>query len=109
MRWWIEQTALGGQRAGIIAGVSASVAPHLLPYSTAAANAAPFHGEAEGSGIAGLLIGLSGAAEYEQLTGAQFWPSARENAILLGCAQLMLAAIVLASGIRSLFGRSEGA
>ena len=112
VRWWVEQTALGGRRAGIVAGVSASAAPHLLPYYAApydTYDATAYDAAAEGRGIAGLLIGLSGAAEYEQLTGAQFWPSARENVILLGCAQLMLAAIVLASGIRSLLGRSKGA
>jgi hypothetical protein len=78
--------------------VSASAAPQLLPY----------YANTEGGQIEGMLIGLYGAAAYEQLTSAPFWPSARENVILVGCAQLLFAAIVLASGIRSLFGRSRG-
>jgi hypothetical protein len=98
VRWWVEQTAIGGRRPGIVAGVSASAAPQLLPY---------YAGTDEAQ-IEGMLIGLSGAAAYEQLTSAQFWPNARENVILVGCAQLVFAAIVLASGIRSLFGRSRG-
>ena len=58
--------------------------------------------------IAGMLVGLAGAAEYEELTDAQFHPSARENLVLRGCAQLLLVAIVVASGMRSLIRRSKG-
>jgi hypothetical protein len=96
VRWWIEQVAIGSGQPGIVAGVSASAAPHLLPY---------LGGDGQ---IEGMLIGLAGAAEYEQLADAQFKPNANENLILLGCAQLLLVAIVLASGIRSLFDRSKG-
>jgi hypothetical protein len=99
VRQWVEQIAVGSSHPGIVAGVSASAATYLMPYY-----AAP-----DGGQIEGLMIGLAGAAEYERLTGAQFLPSARESLILLGVAQLLLAAIVLASGIRSVFGRSRGA
>jgi hypothetical protein len=98
VRWWVEQAATRTSQARIVAGVSASVATYLLPYLAGA----------EGGQIAGLLVGLAGAAEYERLADAQFWPNARENLILLGSAQLLLAVIVLASGIRSVVGRSRG-
>jgi hypothetical protein len=99
VRWWVEQVAVSKSHPGIVVGASASAATHLMPYYAAS----------DGGQIGGLMVGLAGAAEYERLTGAQFLPSARESLILLGVAQLLLAAIVLASGIRSLFGRSRGA
>ena len=98
VRWWVEQTAMGDVPSKIVAGVSASAAPQLLPYASGA-------GETQ---IAGMLVGLAGAAEYEELTDAQFHPSARENLVLRGCAQLLLVAIVVASGMRSLIRRSKG-
>jgi hypothetical protein len=88
-RWWIEQT-FGSQPVHslpMLAGLSASIAPALLPYS------------APGAQLSGVLVGLAGAAEYETLSGARFTPNARQNMILQGSAQMLLAAIVLVSGI----------
>jgi hypothetical protein len=63
----------------------------LLPYA-----AAP--GDAEsGAQVKGTLVGLAGAAEYERLTGARYSPNARQNMILQGSAQVLLAAIILLS------------
>jgi hypothetical protein len=98
VRWWVEQAATRTSRARIVAGVSASAATYLLPYLAGA----------EGGQIEGLLVGLPGAAEYERRADIPLWPNARENLVLLGVAQLLLAAIVLASGIRSVVGRSKG-
>jgi hypothetical protein len=103
-RWWIEQLA-SSQAAGsmpVLAAVSASIAPTLSPYY-----AAP-HGETAGQpgSLSGLLVGLAGAAQYERLSGARFSPHARQNTILLGSAQIVLAAIVLASGISLLVRRA---
>jgi hypothetical protein len=94
-RWWIEQTATraeGSREApALITGISASIAPHLLPYA-----AAPGLGEG-GAQVRGALVGLAGAAEYERMIGAQYSPNARQNMILQGSAQVLLAAIVLVS------------
>jgi len=54
------------------------------------------------------LVGLAGAAEYERLCGARFAPNANQNMILLGSAQILLAAIVLVSGISLLVRRAIG-
>jgi hypothetical protein len=95
-RWWIEQTR---GVAPTLAAVSASIAPALLPY----------YGPTEGAQLGGMLVGLAGAAEYERLSEARFAPNARQNMILQGSAQLLLAAIVLVSGfslvVRSALGR----
>jgi hypothetical protein len=89
-RWWIEQLASAQVGSSpILAGVSASVAPTLLPY----------YSQPAGSRLAGMLVGLAGAAEYEGLSDARFSPNARQNMILQGSAQMLLAAIVLVSGI----------
>jgi hypothetical protein len=82
----------------ILAGLSAAVAPSLLPYAAGPTDAQ----------LSGVLVGLSGAAEYEILSGAQFAPNARQNMILQGSAQILLAAIVLVSGITLLIGRALG-
>jgi hypothetical protein len=94
-RWWIEQT----QRAApTLAAVSASVAPTLLPY----------YDSTGGAQLGGMLVGLAGAAEYERLCRAGFVPNARQNMILQGSAQMLLAAIVLVSGISLVVRRALG-
>jgi hypothetical protein len=94
-RWWIEQVASAHAGSSpILAGVSASLAPTLLPYYLQ-----PAAGRATGGRLAGMLVGLAGAAEYEGLSDARFAPNARQNMILQGSAQMLLAAIVLVSGI----------
>jgi hypothetical protein len=60
--------------------------------------------------LRGLLAGLAGAAAYEDLSGTEFWPNARQNLSLQGYAQIVLAGIVLLSGARGLLsvvGRSS--
>jgi len=94
-RWWIEQTR---QAAPMLAAVSASVAPTLLPY----------YGTTESAQLGGMLVGLAGAAEYERLCRAGFVPSARQNMILQGSAQILFAAIVLVSGISLVVRRALG-
>jgi hypothetical protein len=94
-RWWIEQTR---HVTPMLAAVSASVAPTLLPY----------YGTTGSAQLEGMLVGLAGAAEYERLCGAGFVPSARQNMILQGSAQILLAAIVLVSGISLLVRRALG-
>jgi hypothetical protein len=99
VRWWIEQTGAAGQMGGrqvdVVASVSAGIAPYIRPYYTATSNRQ----------VKGMLVGLAGAAQYEQLLGAQFWPNAGENLVLQGCAQILLAAIVIASGLSYVIAR----
>ncbi|MBN1933213.1 MAG: hypothetical protein JW934_01040 [Anaerolineae bacterium] len=88
VRWWVEQV---GSRYGIdiVAGVSAAIAPYVLPYY------ASDYGQ-----IKGLVIGLAGAADYEQkLVGGTPLDYAQRNLVLQGYGQLVLAAILLLSGI----------
>jgi hypothetical protein len=82
----------------MLAAVSASVAPTLLPY----------YGTTGSAQLGGMLVGLAGAAEYETLCRAGFVPSARQNMILQGSAQILLAAIVLVSGISLVVRRALG-
>jgi len=86
-RWWIEQTT---STTPTLAAVSASIAPTLLPYYEPLSAAQP---------LGGMLVGLAGAAEYERLVGTRYLPNARQNMIMQGSAQMVLAAIVLVSGI----------
>jgi len=95
VRWWIEQ--VGSQRSiDIVASVSAAIAPYLQPYYSDTANRQ----------LKGMLVGVAGAAEYETLTGAQFPSSAHRNLTLQGCAQVVLVAVVLLSGV-SVLGRTS--
>jgi len=98
-RWWIEQTAggLSTHSMPMLAALSASIAPTLLPY-----------GQAPSTQLSGMLVGLAGAAEYERLCGARFAPNARQNMILQGSAQMLFAAIVLVSGFSLLVRRAVG-
>jgi hypothetical protein len=90
VRWWIEQ--VGSQRpVPVIAGVSAAVAPYVQPYYSDTGN----------SQLGGMLIGLAGAAEYEELLDVDIWPSARENLSLQGYVQFILVLIVLLSSVSS--------
>jgi hypothetical protein len=103
-RWWIEQMA-SSQAAGsmpVLAAVSASIAPTLSPYYAASQGGTA----GQQMSLSGMLVGLAGAAEYEQLSGARFSPHARQNMVLLGSAQIVLAAIVLVSGISLLVRRA---
>ena len=87
---------MGSQYAVPIAvGASAAVSPYIRPYYSTRPN----------SQLKGLMPGLAGAAEYESLSGATFWPNASENLSLQGYAQIVLTVIVLASGLRSAFGK----
>ena len=95
VRWLIEQ--VGSQRAiRIVAGVSAASAPYIQPY----------YGSAGLNQLEGMLVGLAGAAAYEELSGATVRPNARELMGMQGAAQIVLAGIVLLGGVRSLVGRS---
>jgi len=97
VRWWIEQ--VGSQHpVRIVAGVSAAIAPYLQPY----------YSEGGRGQLKGMLPGLAGAAAYEALAQARFSPSARENLILQGYAQVVLVIVVLLGGIRAVFGISRG-
>jgi hypothetical protein len=97
VRWLIEQ--IGSQRdIRIVAGVSAAIAPYVQPY----------YGSAGLNQLEGMLVGLTGAAAYEELSGAKVRPNARELMSMQGAAQIVLAGIVLLGGIRSLVGRSLG-
>ncbi len=97
VRWWIEQ--VGSQHpVRIVAGVSAAIAPYLQPY----------YSEGERGQLKGMLPGLAGAAAYEVLAQARFSPSARENLILQGYAQVVLVIVILLGGIRAVFGISRG-
>jgi hypothetical protein len=55
-----------------------------------------------------MLVGLAGAAEYERLCGAGFTPNARQNMLMQGSAQMLLAAIVLVSGTSLVVRRALG-
>ena len=91
VRWWIEQ--VGSRRQiDIVAGVSAAIAPYLQPY----------YGDMSSGQLKGMLVGLSGAAQYEKLSGALFSPNARENFVLQGYAQLLFVAVVILGGANSL-------
>jgi hypothetical protein len=93
LRWWIEQ--VGSQHdVPTVAGVSAAIAPYVRPY----------HDEMGTGQLRGILSGLAGAAAYEELSGVEFWPNARQNLSLQGYAQVVLAGIVLLSGARGLLG-----
>jgi hypothetical protein len=91
VRWWIEQIGSRYQ-VDILAGVSAAVAPYVRPY----------YGEAGTGQIKGMLVGLAGAARYEELSGAGFSPNARENLIMQGYGQLLFVGIVVLGGTSSL-------
>jgi hypothetical protein len=96
VRWWIEQA--GVRPVQLVASVSASIGPRVLPYYNVAGD-----GQLEG-----MVVGLAGAAEYERLIDASFWPSARENFVLQASAQILLAVVVLVSGISVIAGRGKG-
>jgi hypothetical protein len=93
VRWWIEQ--VGNRPIELVASVSASAGPHLLPYYSVA-------GEGQ---LGGMLVGLAGAAEYERLIGAGTY--AQENFVLQASAQILLVVIVLISGISIIAGRGK--
>lgn len=88
VRWWVEQVGTRYQ-TDIIAGVSASIAPYVLPF---------YH--RDNGQVKGLLVGLAAAADYEQkLVGGVPLDYAQRNLALQGYGQLMLVAILLLSGI----------
>jgi hypothetical protein len=91
VRWWIEQVGSQGQ-ADIVAGVSAAIAPYIRPY----------YDEAGTGQITGILPGVAAVSQYEDIAGAGFVPSARENFVVQANVQLLLVGVVLLCGIRSL-------
>ena len=56
LRIWIEQVLAANDNVNMIMGVSAGLEPYVYPYL-------------ESGQLAGVLSGLTGAAEYEALTG----------------------------------------
>jgi hypothetical protein len=95
VRWWIEQV---GSRydVDVVAAVSAASSSYVRPY----------YSDTGAGQLRGLLVGLAGAASYENMTGADYTPNARENMILLGSAQVLLAAILILSAVAALFRRA---
>ena len=91
VQWWIEQ--VGTQtRVDLLAAVSTSAVPYLMPYY-----------DARGTGqLAGILSGLSGAVQYEQMAAGQVAPNAWPNYVVLVNAQMLLVVIVLVSGVSSI-------
>jgi hypothetical protein len=91
IRWWIEQVQTRTP-IELLAAVPAGIAPYLTPY----------YGEMGTGQVAGILGGLGPAAQYEELTGADFVPSARVSYVVQTNALLLLTGVVLASGLGSL-------
>ena len=93
VRWWIEQV---GSRAQIdlLAAVPAAIAPYVEPY----------YNELGTGQVAGILGGLGPAAQYEELTEADFLPSARLSYVVQTNALLLFTSVVLVSGLGSLLG-----
>jgi hypothetical protein len=94
VRWWVEQ--VGSQYdVAIVAGVSASIAPYIQPY----------YAEKERGQIKGMLVGLAAVPQYEQLIGAQVYPSSWESYVVLANAQVLLAVVVVVGAVFSLLRR----
>ena len=97
VRWWIEQ--VGSQtQIDILASVPLGVAPYIQPY----------YSESGNGQLKGVLAGLGATAKYEELSDAGFVPSAQLNYIVQANAQMLLALVVLVSGIGSLVVGSRG-
>ncbi len=91
VRWWIEQVGTQS-RVDLLAAVSTSAVPYLMPYY-----------DTRGTGqLAGILSGLSGAVQYEQLAEGQVAPNAWPNYVVLVNAQMLLVGIVLVAGVSSM-------
>jgi hypothetical protein len=87
-RMWIEQAQSFAPAVPMLAVVSASAEPLVRPYLDTA-------GAPQGAALRGLVVGVAGAAQYEQLAGtpgagAALWPA-------LG-GGLLAAALLIASG-----------
>jgi hypothetical protein len=96
VRWWIEQ--VGSQHpVPMVAAVSGAIAPYIQPY----------YSDTPGGQLKGLLVGLAGAAAYEDLAGAQYSPNARENLVLQSYAQIVLVAIILLGGASFVVGMAR--
>lgn len=91
VQWWIEQVGIQ-TRADLLAAVSTSAVPYLMPYY-----------DARGTGqLAGILSGLSGAVQYEQLAAGEVMPKAWPNYVVLVNGQMLLVVVILLSGTSSL-------
>jgi hypothetical protein len=99
-RWWVEQTtALEKDLARnlpLVAGVSAAIGPMVRPYY-----------EMESPQLDGLLVGLTGAADYELLLGSSQAPArVRLSGTLLG--QLVVSGLILIGVVLYSFSRGGG-
>ncbi|MFL7808433.1 MAG: hypothetical protein AB8I80_07370, partial [Anaerolineae bacterium] len=91
IRWWIEQVQTRTPIT-LLAAVPAGIMPYLAPY----------YGELGTGQVAGILGGLGPTAQYEELTGADFVPSARVSYVVQTNALILFTGVVLVSGVGSL-------
>jgi len=93
VRWWIEQVR-SRVEIDLLAAVPAAITPYVEPY----------YSELGTGQIVGILGGLGPTAQYEELIGADFVPSARLSYIVETNALLLFTCVVLVSGLGSLLG-----
>jgi hypothetical protein len=91
IRWWIEQVQTKAP-IELLAAVPAGLVPYIAPY----------YGDMGTGQVTGILGGLGPAAQYEELTGADFMPSARVSYVVQANALILFTGVVLVSGIGSL-------
>jgi hypothetical protein len=93
IRWWIEQVQPRAE-IELLAAVPAAITPYVEPY----------YSELGTGQIAGVLGGLGPTAQYEEMIGADFLPSARLSYVVQTNALLLFTGVVLVSGLGSLLG-----
>ncbi|MDY7041549.1 MAG: hypothetical protein SVX38_11865, partial [Chloroflexota bacterium] len=93
LRWWVEQVGSQYPSLLMVAGISASLDPYVRPYYETPGR----------SQLKGMLVGLSGAAQYEELTGRA--SRALDSLQSQGLAHLTIVAVIVVGNVVYLASR----